>query len=129
MSRRYYKLPPLTSLATFETAARHKSFKGAAEELGVTPGAVSHQIKFLETELGLSLFDRKHHGNNLTDHGESLFAVLLLMRMPLVSSVERKVFILTMLSNGRMISLVKLSQTISLRIQLKLKKSNRKIRS
>ncbi|MBT5983603.1 MAG: LysR family transcriptional regulator, partial [Thiotrichales bacterium] len=76
MSRRYYKLPPLTSLATFETAARHKSFKGAAEELGVTPGAVSHQIKFLETELGLSLFDRKHHGNNLTDHGESLFAVL-----------------------------------------------------
>ena len=76
MSRRYYKLPPLTSLATFETAARHRSFKGAAEELGVTPGAVSHQIKFLETELGLSLFDRKHHGNNLTDHGESLFAVL-----------------------------------------------------
>ena len=51
MSRRYYKLPPLTSLATFETAARHRSFKGAAEELGVTPGAVSHQIKFLETEL------------------------------------------------------------------------------
>ena len=46
MSRRYYKLPPLTSLATFETAARHRSFKGAAEELGVTPGAVSHQIKF-----------------------------------------------------------------------------------
>ena len=45
MSRRYYKLPPLTSLATFETAARHRSFKGAAEELGVTPGAVSHQIK------------------------------------------------------------------------------------
>lgn len=76
MSRRYYKLPPLTSLATFETAARHRSFKGAAEELGVTPGAVSHQIKFLETELGLSLFDRKHHGNNLTDHGESLFVVL-----------------------------------------------------
>ena len=38
MSRRYYKLPPLTSLATFETAARHRSFKGAAEELGVTPG-------------------------------------------------------------------------------------------
>ena len=34
MSRRYYKLPPLTSLATFETAARHRSFKGAAEELG-----------------------------------------------------------------------------------------------
>jgi DNA-binding transcriptional LysR family regulator len=76
MSRRYYKLPPLTSLATFETAARHRSFKGAAEELGVTPGAVSHQIKFLETELGLSLFDRKHHGNNLTNHGESLFAAL-----------------------------------------------------
>ena len=51
MSRRYYKLPPLTSLATFETAARHRSFKGAAEELGVTPGAVSHQIKFWKLNL------------------------------------------------------------------------------
>ena len=94
MSRRYYKLPPLTSLATFETAARHRSFKGAAEELGVTPGAVSHQIKFLETELGLSLFDRKHHGNNLTDHGESLLlffraALLRSHRLLLISGAQR----------------------------------------
>ena len=76
MSRRYYKLPSLTSLATFETTARHKSFKGAAEELGVTPGAISHQIKFLETELDVSLWDRKHRGNNLTHEGESLFIAL-----------------------------------------------------
>ena len=76
MSRRHYKLPSLTSLATFETAARNRNFKKAAEELGVTPGAVSHQIKYLEEDLNFSLFDRKHHKKNLSDQGESLFAVL-----------------------------------------------------
>ena len=76
MSRRHYKLPPLTSLATFETSARNKSFKKAAEELGVTPGAVSHQIKFIEKDLGITLFNRKHSDNNLTKQGEFLFAIL-----------------------------------------------------
>ena len=76
MSRRHYKLPPLTSLATFETSARNKNFKKAAEELGVTPGAVSHQIKFIETDLGISLFNRNYSGNNLTRQGELLFAIL-----------------------------------------------------
>ena len=48
MSRRHYNLPPLTTLSAFEAAARHLSFKNAAQELSVTPGAVSHQIKSLE---------------------------------------------------------------------------------
>lgn len=55
MSRR---LPPLTSLRAFEAAARHLSFARAAEELHVTPAAISQQIKQLEDYLGLLLFRR-----------------------------------------------------------------------
>ena len=73
MSRRHYNLPPLTALAAFEAAARHLSFKSAAEELNVTPGAISHQIRALESELVTSLFNRVHRGVQLTEDGELLF--------------------------------------------------------
>lgn len=76
MSRRHYKLPPLTMLLVFEAAARHLSFKAAAQDLSVTPAAVSHQIKALEAELGTALFVRKHRGVELTPHGVSLCQVL-----------------------------------------------------
>lgn len=76
MSRRYYDLPSLTTLATFETAARHLSFKEAAQELSVTPGAVSHQIKAIEEDIGVQLFERKHRGVDLTLQGEALFEAL-----------------------------------------------------
>jgi len=76
MSRRQYNLPALTSLSVFETAARHLSFKHAAHELGVTPGAVSHQIKSLEADLGAPLFRRQHRGVELTDDGLALFEAL-----------------------------------------------------
>lgn len=76
MSRRFYGLPPLTSLAAFEAAARNLSFKNAASELNVTPGAVSHQIKALEGELGAALFLRRHRGVELTEDGHRLFATL-----------------------------------------------------
>lgn len=76
MARRYYSLPPLTTLAAFEAAARHLSFKNAAQELSVTPGAVSHHIKALEEELGGPLFSRKYRGVELTTDGEELFEVL-----------------------------------------------------
>ncbi|WP_368040353.1 LysR substrate-binding domain-containing protein [Ruegeria atlantica] len=76
MSRRHYNLPPLTTLSAFEAAARHLSFKEAAGELSVTPGAVSHQIKALESELGSALFVRKHRGVELTEDGQDLFEVL-----------------------------------------------------
>ncbi|MDC0659927.1 LysR substrate-binding domain-containing protein [Leisingera sp. SS27] len=76
MSRRHYNLPPLTTLAAFEAAARHLSFKNAAQELSVTPGAVSHQVKALEAELQAPLFQRKHRGVELTEEGEALFEAL-----------------------------------------------------
>ncbi|MEP0154874.1 LysR substrate-binding domain-containing protein [Pseudophaeobacter sp.] len=61
------RLPPMTALRTFEAAARHESFKKAAEELHVTSAAVSHQIKTLEDTLGLSLFRRRGRAVQPTD--------------------------------------------------------------
>lgn len=53
------RLPPLNALRALESAGRHGSFTRAAEELLVTPGAISRQIKYLEETLGLTLFERK----------------------------------------------------------------------
>ena len=61
------RLPPLTALRTFEAAARHESFKNAADELHVTNAAVSHQIKALEETLGMSLFRRRGRSVQPTD--------------------------------------------------------------
>lgn len=66
------RLPPLASLRLFEAAARHASFKQAAEELGLTPSAVSHGIDTLETWLGAPLFDRSGRAVMLTAAGEDL---------------------------------------------------------
>lgn len=52
------RLPPLNQLRAFEAAVRHRSFKRAAQELSVTPAAVSHQVRELEARLGISLFER-----------------------------------------------------------------------
>lgn len=67
------RLPPLGSLRAFEAAARHASFKRAAAELGVTPTAISHQIRQLEAELGEALFLRQTRAVALTAAGETLF--------------------------------------------------------
>ena len=64
------RLPPLNALRAFEAAARHLSFLKAAEELHVTPGAVSQQVKALEEELGVALFRRLPRGVLLTDAGQ-----------------------------------------------------------
>lgn len=69
-------LPPLNSLRAFEAAARSQSFTKAAEELSVTQGAVSQQVKSLEQELGLKLFLRQHQGLTLTEPGQQYFAVV-----------------------------------------------------
>jgi LysR family transcriptional regulator, glycine cleavage system transcriptional activator len=66
-----YCLPPLNALRAFEASARHLSFKRAADELGVTAGAVSQQVKFLEARMGVSLFRRLSRGLVLTAAGES----------------------------------------------------------
>jgi LysR family glycine cleavage system transcriptional activator len=60
------RLPPLNALRAFEAAARHLSFARAAEELHVTPAAVSHQIKALEEFAGLKLFRRRNRAIELT---------------------------------------------------------------
>jgi LysR family transcriptional regulator, glycine cleavage system transcriptional activator len=61
-----WRFPPLNSLRAFEAAGRCKSFTLAAEELHVTPGAVSRQIKALEEKLGVSLFARNNREVRLT---------------------------------------------------------------
>ncbi len=67
---------PLTALRTFEVAARRESFKGAAEELGVSPTTVSNQIRQLERDWGCRLFIRKPRQVVLTDTGRSLGRVV-----------------------------------------------------
>lgn len=66
------KLPPLSTLVTFESAARLLSFTLAGEELHVTQTAVSRQIRTLEEYLGVSLFHRGHRSVQLTDAGKQL---------------------------------------------------------
>jgi LysR family glycine cleavage system transcriptional activator len=64
---------PLRALRSFCAAARHQSFKLAAEELFVTASAVSHQVKGLEDDLGVGLFDRGARALTLTEAGQALF--------------------------------------------------------
>ncbi|MEM8851634.1 MAG: LysR family transcriptional regulator, partial [Pseudomonadota bacterium] len=66
------RLPSLTALRAFEAAARHMSFAKAAQELFVTPAALSYQIKSLETELGQPLFHRLNRAVSLTEAGRAL---------------------------------------------------------
>jgi len=68
---------PFNALRAFEAAARHASVSAAAKELSVTHSAVSHQLKQLETELGVELFQRTNRGLKITTDGESLLPVLL----------------------------------------------------
>ena len=64
-------LPPLNALKAFEATARHLSVKGAAQELCVTPGAVSQMVKALEQRLGVPLFVRGNRAIALTPAGQS----------------------------------------------------------
>ncbi|SOD92617.1 transcriptional regulator GcvA [Caenispirillum bisanense] len=66
-----YRLPPLNTLRLFEAAGRHLSFKLAAEELNLTPSAVSHGIQTLEDWLGVPLFARGHRAIALTIAGHA----------------------------------------------------------
>jgi LysR family glycine cleavage system transcriptional activator len=66
-------LPPLNALRAFEAIARHLSFAKAADELHVTPAALSHQIRALEEQLGLPLFHRRTRAIELTDAGRLIY--------------------------------------------------------
>jgi len=72
MLLRLSRPPPLRNLRAFCVAAHHRSFKTAADELHLTPSAVSHQIKELEDALGVRLFERKTRAVALTGTGHSL---------------------------------------------------------
>src|SRR5438094_9666650 len=67
-------IPSLDLLQGFEAAARHLSFTKAGEELFLTQSAVSRQIKELEEQLGVELFQRRHRALALTDAGKSFYA-------------------------------------------------------
>lgn len=70
------RLPSLPALRAFEAAARHRSFKQAAEELHVTPTAISHQVRGLEAQLSVPLFERRTRQVVLTAEGLALYPVL-----------------------------------------------------
>jgi LysR family transcriptional regulator, glycine cleavage system transcriptional activator len=74
MERR--RLPPLNALRAFEAAARHLNFSRAADELSVTPGAVSQQIQNLEDFVGAALFKRTPKGLLLTDAAQTALPAL-----------------------------------------------------
>lgn len=86
MSRRNY---PLNALRAFESSARHLSFVKAADELSVTPAAVSHQVKKLEEFLGFSLFRRQSRGLLLVESGQSLLSELSEVFLQLDKAMER----------------------------------------
>src|SRR3954454_15304697 len=70
------QLPPLNALRAFEAAARSESFTRAAEELCVTQGAVSHQVKALEDTLGIKLFNRERQRLVITEAGREYLAAV-----------------------------------------------------
>lgn len=71
MSKR--SLPPLSALRAFEAAARHMSFRAAADELGLTQSAISHQVAALEEHFALRLFDRTGRRVALSEAGRVFF--------------------------------------------------------
>ena len=70
------RIPPLNPLRAFEAAARHMSFTKAADELNVTQGAVSRQVKVLEEYLGFGLFERTAKGLELSRNGRAYVGAL-----------------------------------------------------
>lgn len=89
MPGRYTRLPPLNALRSFEAAARHLSFAAAAEELSLTPSAISHQIRALETHLGLKLFLRLNPGLALTEDGRQMLRGVEAGFLALVEATDR----------------------------------------
>lgn len=82
-------LPPFAAIRAFEAAARHQSFKSAAEELHLTQSAISHQVKGLEEFLGVTLFDRTGHGVELTSCGADYVVEVSSILDRLSTSTER----------------------------------------
>ena len=78
-------IPNFAWLRAFESAARLESFSMAADELHLTPSAISHQVKSLETHLGRSLFVRHNRRVSLNSHGQEFYRELA----PLLDQLAR----------------------------------------
>jgi DNA-binding transcriptional LysR family regulator len=83
------RLPPLDLLQGFEAAARHLSFTKAGEELFLTQSAVSRQIKDLEDQLGVALFERRHRALLLTEAGQQFYASAAQVLATMRTATER----------------------------------------
>ena len=83
------QLPPLNNLRVFEVVARHLSISRAANELNVTPGAVSRQLAALESFLGTQLFSRKHRDLILTEKGQDYYEDISKSLSQIQSSTKR----------------------------------------
>jgi len=81
-------LPPLNALRVFETVSRHLNFRLAAEELGVTQGAVAQQVRGLEASLGIKLFERHPRTLALTEAGRE-YAVSIRQALILINEATR----------------------------------------
>jgi LysR family transcriptional regulator, glycine cleavage system transcriptional activator len=101
---RLHRPPPLRHLRAFCVAARHRSFKLAAAELFLTPSAVSHQMKELETLLGMRLFERKTRALELSTAGHRLLEEV----EPLLAALDRTLTQFARQQHGR--------QTLRLRL-------------
>ena len=104
----YQHLPPLKSLRSFEAAARHLSFTKAAEELLVTQGAVSRQVKNLELHLGTRLFLREANCLELTDYGRAILPAASLAFENIDKAIE-------MASRARSVIRLKVAPTFAVR--------------
>lgn len=89
--KRYPNIPSFSLLSSFEAAARHESYTHAAEELGVTQGAVSRQVRELENLVGISLFQRLGRTVRLTDAGRAFAAEIATDLTQLQTSVNRAI--------------------------------------
>jgi LysR family glycine cleavage system transcriptional activator len=87
--RKTHASPPLDLLVGFEAAARHLSFTKAGEELFLTQSAVSRQMKELEDQLGVPLFERRHRALALTEAGQQFYAVTAQVITTMRGATER----------------------------------------
>ncbi len=87
--RKSNAMPSLDLLRGFEAAARHLSFTKAGEELFLTQSAVSRQIKELEEQLGVPLFQRRHRSLSLTEAGQQFYAAAAQMLTTMRAATER----------------------------------------
>lgn len=99
-------LPPLHALRAFEAAARHLHFARAADELGVTPTAISHQVRQLEEILGNDLFERYPRPIRLTAKGAQLYPVLR-------DALDRVSAAIAQLADGEAAQPLRLSVTVA----------------